>query len=461
MRIILKNTIILPDIPELLKDALSGKLTIQNPKWVENNRQGRWNKGVPKTLEFFSETPEGYLIPRGYMRQLINECHRHGIEFSIDDQRHSPEKKVFSFTGELKPFQKKACDDVLKKHFGVLTAPTGAGKTVMMLFIIAERKLPALIIVHTKDLAAQWISRIESFLGIPEKEIGFIGSGKFSIGEKVTVAMVQTLYKKTAEVAPFIGNIVVDECHRTPSRTFTEALKTFDSYYMTGLSATPFRRDKLSKLIFWHLGDVVHEIDKRHLVNSGDILQAEVIIRETEFFTKIDPVMYYSKVMSELTEDNGRNTLIAGDIAKETMSVDGVCLVLSDRKAHCERIRSLLMIDHNLDADILTGDLAGSERRAVLERLETGKVRILIATSQLLGEGFDSTKLSSLFLIYPIKFSGRLTQYLGRILRPGASHKKARVFDYVDSQIGVLEAAAKSRSYVYSSQNVVNCSGNP
>jgi len=458
LRIILKNTITIPDISESLKKLLSGRLTIQNPKWIENNRQGRWNKGVPKMLEFFSDNSEGYEVPRGYMRQLINECHHNDIAFTIDDRRHAPGEKSFSFGGELKPFQKVACDDVLKKHFGVLTAPTGAGKTVMMLSIIAQRKQPALIVVHTKDLASQWINRIETFLGIPESEIGFIGSGKFSIGEKITVAMVQTLYKKAAETAPHIGNIIVDECHRTPSRTFTEALKAFDCYYMTGLSATPFRRDKLSKLIFWHLGDVVHEIDKRHLVNSGDILRAEIIIRETPFFTNTDPVMYYSKVMSELTEDNARNTLIAEDIAKESVDSSGVCLVLSDRKAHCERIRSLLKLDHNIDADILTGDLGSSERKEVLERLESDGIRVLIATSQLLGEGFDSTKLSTLFLIYPIKFSGRLTQYLGRILRPGDTSKKARVFDYVDRQVGVLEAAAKSRMYVYSSENVINYS---
>ncbi len=460
MKIILKNTIILPDIAETLKTVLKSKLTLQNPKWVDNNRQGRWNKGVPKTLEFFSETSDGLLIPRGYMRQLINECHRHGIDFNIDDQRHSPGEIDYKFKGELKPFQKKACDDVLKKHFGVLTAPTGAGKTVMMLSIIASRRLPALIIVHTKDLAAQWVNRIETFLGIPEDEIGFIGSGRFSIGEKITVAMVQTLYKKTEETAPFIGNIIVDECHRTPSRTFTEALKAFDSYYMTGLSATPFRRDKLSKLIFWHLGDVVHQIDKGELVDSGDILKAEVILRETEFFTDIDPVMYYSKVMSALTEDNDRNTLIADDIAKESLIANGVCLVLSDRKVHCERIRSLLKFDHNIDADILTGDLGIAERKDVLERVESDQTSVLIATSQLLGEGFDSTKLASLFLIYPIKFSGRLMQYLGRILRPGGSCKKARVFDYVDFNVGVLEAAAKSRFYVYSSENIIKYSEN-
>lgn len=453
MNIILQNQILLPDLPERLESYLCDRLTIQNPKWVENNRQGRWNKGVPEKLYFFEKEDDGLLIPRGVMRELINACHRFDIPFTIDDRRRKFKTVGFEFTGHLKPFQQTACDQVLKKHFGVLTAPTGAGKTVMMLYIIAQRQQPALIIVHTRDLAEQWLNRIETFLGIPKEEIGFIGGGKHQPGDKITVAMVQTLYKKTEEVAALFGNIVVDECHRTPSRTFTEALKTFDSYYMTGLSATPFRRDKLSKLIFWHLGDRAHEIPGDELITTGDILRAEVIFRNTDFYTETDPVTYYTKVMQELVADDERNRLIAGDVAAEVERERGVSLVLSDRKAHCENIRTALAKEAGVQADVLTGDCSREERQDILERLERGEIRVLIATSQLLGEGFDSKRLSTLFLGFPIKFSGRLLQYLGRVLRPGDSDKKARVFDYVDHRVGVLESAAKSRYRVYLSGN--------
>jgi superfamily II DNA or RNA helicase len=245
-----------------------------------------------------------------------------------------------------------------------------------------------------------------------------------------------------------VGHLVVDECHRTPSRTFHEAVSAFDSYYMTGLSATPFRRDRLSPLIFWHLGDSAHEVDQRDLIERGHILEAEVIIRPTDFSSRTDPTRHYGRLMAELIEDPMRNELIAADIAQESRRENGVCLVLSDRKNHCRIIRHLLADQHGLDAVLLTGDLKPAERRDILERLERREIAILIATSQLLGEGFDSSHLSSLFLIYPIRFSGRLLQYLGRILRPGRG-KTARVFDYVDGHIGVLDAAAQARERVY------------
>jgi superfamily II DNA or RNA helicase len=77
---------------------------------------------------------------------------------------------------------------------------------------------------------------------------------KFEVGERITVAMVQTLYKCANNVSQKIGFLMVDECHRAPSRSFTEAVTAFDSKFMLGLSATPWRRDKLTKLIFWHSG---------------------------------------------------------------------------------------------------------------------------------------------------------------------------------------------------------------
>ncbi|WP_083456164.1 hypothetical protein [Desulfosarcina cetonica] len=48
----------------------------------------------------------------------------------------------------------------------------------MGLWLIAERRQPTVVVVHTKDLAFQWIARIEQFLGIPADEVGLIGAGK-------------------------------------------------------------------------------------------------------------------------------------------------------------------------------------------------------------------------------------------------------------------------------------------
>jgi superfamily II DNA or RNA helicase len=152
-------------------------------------------------------------------------------------------------------------------------------------------------------------------------------------------------------------------------------------------------------------------------------------------------------MLSELCEDPRRNALIAHDVAREAGNGGGTCLVLSDRKTHVEGLASMLR-DKGIPADVLTGDTPNKEREAVVERLNAGKSKVLVATGQLIGEGFDARSLQTLFLATPVKFDGRLIQYLGRVLRPAPGKDKARVYDYTDP-VGVLKAAANSRGRVY------------
>ena len=450
MKIVLTNKLILQEVPDEIRQLLMHRLKMPNPKWFENERMGRWNGTTPQTLIFYEHyLSEGLVIPRGYIRSLILMCRQNNIAYELKDRRRELGSVDFDFKGSLRPYQQKAVKHLLSKDFGTLSFPTGSGKTVLGLYLIAKRMQPAMIVVHTRDLMFQWIEKIFEFLSISKDEIGIIGGGKIRIGDRITLAMVQTLYKCAEEVSPKIGFLVVDECHRAPSRTFTEAVTAFDSKYMLGLSATPWRRDKLSKLIFWHLGDLHYKLDREELIKSGDVLPAEVMVRETGFRPYHDPSREYTQMLAELVTDDNRNRMIAEDIAKEARSHHGVCLVLSDRKAHCEALRTLLKYRHHVIAEIFTGDLTPIERQTVLERLKNGEFKVLIATGQLMGEGFDCKDLTTLFLTTPIRFKGRLLQYLGRVLRPAPKKAVARVFDYVDIHVEPLKAAASQRLGVY------------
>ncbi|MBN1380402.1 MAG: DEAD/DEAH box helicase [Deltaproteobacteria bacterium] len=441
------DALLTSDCPELLK-AVTETLTFINPLWIENKKMKRWQGNTRRLIQCYRRTRQGLSVPRGFMGQLISMAKSFSVPYRIIDQRRSLPDTFYRFDGFLKPFQRHAVDVMLKKDFGILAAPTGSGKTVMALAMIAERKQPVLIIVHSKELLNQWIDRISAFLAIPEKDIGIMGAGKKTIGNQITVGIVNTIYQVADEIKDRIGFLVVDECHRTPARTFTEAVSAFDCKYMLGLSATPWRRDNLTNLIYWYMGDLHHKIDQAGLIESGDILQVEVITRETAFIPTYDPIEEYTTMLSELTEDKVRNALIAGDIVNEAKKGDGVCLILTDRKEHCRALAQMIGAQ-GIEADILTGDLADSERQDIIERLNKGRISVLIATGQLIGEGFDCSALSTLFLTTPVKFDGRLLQYLGRVLRPGPGRDKARVYDYVDVNVGPLKAQARSRARVY------------
>jgi len=93
--------------------------------------------------------------------------------------------------------------------------------------------------------------------------------------------------------------------------------------------------------------------------------------------------------------------------------------------------------------------MVAKARKEVVAALREGTARVLCATGQLIGKGFDCPALSALFVATPIKFDGRVCQYLGRVLRPAPGKLAAQVFDYEDKHIGVLVNAVRTRRRVY------------
>ncbi|MBM4302171.1 MAG: DEAD/DEAH box helicase [Deltaproteobacteria bacterium] len=441
----------LSELPGQVATQIRDRLTFQNPAHQEAEWRGYWTGNIPKEIVGYQVVGGELTVARGFTRQLIQILKTAGVQYHLDDQRRTLPEVDFTFNADLWDFQVEALEAIKARDSGTMGAPTGSGKTVVALALIAKRRQPALVVVHNKELQDQWVNRIETFLGIPAGEVGRIGGGKQIIGDKISVALVQSLYKCAGEIAPYVGFLIVDEAHRCPSRTFTEAVTAFDCRYMLGLSATPWRRDGLSRLIYWYLGDKVHEVDKEALVDGGHVLEAEVIWRETNFEPTYDASEEYSRMLSELTQDPERNSLIADDVAQEVGNGSGVCLVLSDRKAHCEALVDLLEA-RGIEAALLTGDLSPGQRQGVVTALNAGQIKVLVATGQLIGEGFDYRELRTLFLATPIKFNGRLIQYLGRVLRPAPGKAQAMVFDYHDVHVGVLMAAAQARARVYGPQ---------
>jgi len=149
-------------------------------------------------------------------------------------------------------------------------------------------------------------------------------------------------------------------------------------------------------------------------------------------------------MVSTLVEDKDRNRQIVNDVIAEVQAQAGTALVVSDRVAHCEALAELVR-GTGLRAEVLTGKTPRDRREGIVAAVQAGEVPVLCSTIQLLGEGFDCSGLSSLFLTTPVRFKGRLLQVVGRILRPGTG-KRPRVFDYVDAQVGLLHHQAQKRA---------------
>lgn len=437
---------LLSDIDFSFEQELKKRLTIDNPQYLAAKKYGRWiGKKLKPQLKYYDPVPGGVRFPRGFSNQAVLLCRELlGEDPQIVDKRRLLDEIDFSFNGILRPYQQEAVDKALNRSFGVLEAGTGSGKTVMALTLLGLRRQPAIVVVHTKELLYQWQERVAQFLGV---EAGLVGDGHFEIAP-VTIAIVNTARKRVSELFPHFGHLIVDECHRVPASLFTDVVSAFDCHYLLGLSATAFRSDnEMTKLIYFFMGDRIHRVDRNELMATGAILAPEVIRTSTSF--NYGYRGDYQALIKALVNHEGRNLQIINDILAVSKKPDcGTILVVSDRLSHCRLFVEKLQ-NKGLQVELLSGQLAPELRSEVVEGVLNGSVDVLVATLQLISEGFDCPGLSTLFLTTPISFEGRLLQVIGRVMRP-AENKKARVFDYIDDNIPTLLRSANARALVLS-----------
>lgn len=423
---------------------IKARLTIDNPQYKAAKKYGRWiGKKLKPQLKYYEPVVQGLRFPRGFANQAVLMCREHlGKDPEIIDMRRKLSEIELVFTGQLRSYQDFAVIEALKKSFGVIESGTGSGKTIMALALIAARRQPTLVVVHTKELLYQWKERAEQFL---ECDVGLIGDGRFSV-EPLTISIVNSARKRVDELVPQFGHLVVDECHRVPAALFTDVVSKFDCRYLLGLSATAFRSDnELTKLIYFFMGDRIHRVDPQELKATGAVLKPEIIRTSTSFTYRYRGD--YQSLIKALTVHEGRNRQIIEDICQVAgENESGTCLVVSDRVSHC-RLFAEKLHNQGIKVELLTGQIAPESRSAIVAAVQDGQVQVLVATLQLISEGFDCSGLSTLFLTTPIVFEGRILQVIGRIMRP-AENKRARVFDYVDENIPTLLRSANTRGLI-------------
>lgn len=165
------------NLPIQLVNFLKEELNFTNSEFLIKKKIGRNTWGTERYFRFVEEMENEVIIPRGFIGRLIRFCRENKIEYDFRDERKKLSEVSFSFNAKLREYQQAAVESIYKKDLGVIVAPPGSGKTIIGLKIISDKRQPALIVTHRKQIAEQWIERIETFLGIPKNEIGKIGQG--------------------------------------------------------------------------------------------------------------------------------------------------------------------------------------------------------------------------------------------------------------------------------------------
>ena len=444
LKIALSNSIRINShaIPFVLINFLKEQLNFANSAFIIKKKSGRSTFETPRFFKLIDEIENEILIPRGFIGKLLRFCRESQVTHDFVDNRRELPPIQFSFNAALRKHQINAVSAVEKKDFGVIVAPPGTGKTVIGLKIIADKQQPALIVVHRKQLLDQWVERIESFLGIPKKEIGFIGQGKAKLGAStITVATIQSLPKHIEIIQDKFGTILIDECHHIPAESYRTTVGKLNSVYCYGLTATPFRKYNDDKLIFTYLGDIITEIRPEEI---EDYKSANIIVRNTTLHVPYNSKTDSFETLSQiLIHDTARNRLIVDDVSAE-LNQGKKAVIITERKEHIETLN--LWLKSNYETITLSGYDSDSSKKAKWKTLSEGNFQVLITTGQYFGEGSDIQHISTLFLAYPFAFHGKLIQYIGRVQR---SEINPTIYDYRDVKIDYLDKMLLKRNIYY------------
>ena len=250
------------------------------------------------------------------------------------------------FHGELRPEQKIAARAMLAHDTGVLAATTAFGKTVVAAWLIAQRGVNTLVLVHRRQLLEQWVERLSAFLGLPPKAIGRMGGGRKKPTGALDVAVIQSLVRKgvVKDCVGQYGHLIVDECHHLSAQSFEQAVRRAKARFVTGLSATVTRKDGHHPIIFMQCGPVRHRVDARRRRRLGR-LRTPCLVRPTSF-RPVKPAdedvrIQFQDLYDELIADDERNRLICDEVV-EAVREGRSPLVLTERNEHLECLAARL-----------------------------------------------------------------------------------------------------------------------
>ncbi|MCZ3386147.1 MAG: DEAD/DEAH box helicase, partial [Actinomycetia bacterium] len=459
-----KVTVTNEDLTPAMASTLMHAASLRNPLFDERQRQRRSTWDVPRFLRSYDETLAGDLVlPRGLLTLVESLVAEQGSRLDLTDVRADGSPVDLELRGTLRAVQLVALEAIGVHDLGVFVAPPGAGKTVVALAAAAKAGWPTLVLVDRKTLADQWRAQIAELLGV---KAGQLGGGRTKRGGVVDVAMLQTLARRddVADLTSAYGLIIVDECHHVPAAAFEDVVRQIPARRWLGLTATPYRRDRLDDLIALQLGPVRHTITSEatptgQFPDLGAVVGPErkLVVHHTLFRYDGDAEPGdpggMAAIYRDLVADDRRLTFVVDDVA-EALSRGRHCLVLTQWRAHVARFAEELT-GRGYDPVVLVGGTGARARAAALARLgdpgPNGAPLLVVATGPYVGEGFDCPVLDTLFLAAPISFSGRLVQYAGRILRPWPGKEIAEVHDYVDVGVPVLASSMLKRARGYKS----------
>lgn len=344
--------------------------------------------------------------------------------------------------------------------------------TMLAIYLSWALGLKTLVITHKEFLMDQWEERIAQFTNA---KVGRIRQNVIDTKDKdIVIGMLRSLSIKDypKEVLQEFGTVILDEVHHTGSRVDSQALLKTSAEYTIGLSATPERADGMTKLINWHVGDILYEMEKKYnyrvLVKKVFFRSSDPLFKEKKTWFQGRMAPNHVAMTENITKIKNRNLLIFKmiDVLK---GMGRKILVLSYRVEHLELLKK--MVDQKIKLDeethIYNSYFYMGKTKRGEKKLAEKDGHIIFATMQLAEEGLDISHLDTVIFALPvsiqkdkknkkkIKSSKALIQSIGRILRNDKLEDLTQIPLVIDlsDMFSIYSTWSNKRNEIYGKKN--------
>lgn len=289
---------------------------------------------------------------------------------------------------EIRPYQERLVEKAVLKYEQGLTsvlieAPTGSGKSLMGLAI-------ARLLQDKLGCGIGWVAMRRQLLKQAVKENDKMGTGL----DFVPISMFQHTLPTHDHKGRLITMLVTDEGHHEAVASMAHILNTLQPKYVLGLTATPFRTDRL-KLCF---NAVLKDAGIHQLISQG----------------YLSPYRQYT--IDRWTVDSVCETYLR---EPHRWGKSAIYWHRRDNAINCcQRLQAA-----GIRAATIFGDDPFSLREQRLDAFESGDLQVLV-NMILLTEGWDCPDLQTVFVRDSVK--GPTMQMAGRVFRkyPGIPYKQ-------------------------------------
>jgi superfamily II DNA or RNA helicase len=357
---------------------------------------------------------------------------------------------------------------------GLVVLPTGAGKSLVAMMAIAEKKRSALIVVPTLDLMAQWHHGLCATF---DTKVGLVGGGSHEV-LPITVTTYDSAYLHMDRLGNRFGLVIFDEVHHLPSDAYATAARMCIAPFRLGLTATPERQDGRETIYDELVGETVFRKDITDL--AGHYLAPYETVRvrvpmSTDERAAYDEaratyIAFIRKHRIDFSSPNGFGQfLLRSNATREgreafdayrrqrslALAAPKKLDVLSSLLVTHRQERIIIFTDDNatvyaisrrLLIPAITHQTRVAERAAILKGMNDGSI-FAVVTSRVLNEGVDVPSASVAIVLSGSGSVREHVQRLGRVLRK-SNDKRATLYELVSESTSEERTSDKRREHI-------------